>query len=167
MEENYLIKTYAENGLMIRLSRNGDLESIKTVMLTVLEDLSPTLAKWYHDRPEVINEQFLSSGKRVFYTIENLDGKVVGSAGLIQKSEDVGELTIVYFMEECRGLGLGKAVIKNLIDEAKKLEFKSVYLTTREELNAAINLYRKLGFVDAKIQRFPDSEKAISLELIF
>ncbi|MBS3117645.1 GNAT family N-acetyltransferase [Candidatus Woesearchaeota archaeon] len=174
--EPYPITTlaFSEADLVIRSSRDDDLHPVEEVMMAVLGELCPPLAGWYLRHPNAFASQFFGPGgqdksKRVFYTVETLSHCVVGSGGLIQKDSsnepDVGELTTIYLLTDYRGLGLGRAITCDLVHKARDIGFNSLYLTTRVELAVAISLYEKLGFAAARVQKFPNSEKSISLEM--
>lgn len=61
-----------------------------------------------------------------------------------------GMHTIVNFgtIKECRGKGLGKALLKGIIIKAKETGIKDLYIRVDYENEKAINLYRKIGFID-------------------
>jgi ribosomal protein S18 acetylase RimI-like enzyme len=62
---------------------------------------------------------------------------------------------------KARGQGLGKALMNHALEEAKKLEVKSIDLTSRPTREAANLLYQSLGYQNGKLMftgiRFPDS----------
>ncbi len=58
------------------------------------------------------------------------------------------ELAKMAVTEESRGLGIGKQLGLAIIEKARTLGAKNVYLESNTVLKPAINLYRKLGFVE-------------------
>ncbi|MGL6006231.1 GNAT family N-acetyltransferase, partial [Aeromonas sobria] len=52
----------------------------------------------------------------------------------------------MYFMPALRGLGLGKRLVLQAIDEARALGYQRCYLETTEVLREATSLYESLGF---------------------
>jgi GNAT superfamily N-acetyltransferase len=71
------------------------------------------------------------------------------------KRESTALLTKLYIAPELQGQGLGKKLISTLLDAArdpKKVNlptgqgYEQVVLRTRDEMQAAISLYRRLGF---------------------
>jgi len=51
---------------------------------------------------------------------------------------------------QARGKQAGKKLALALIEECKKLNAKKLYLLTSPKLEAAVNMYHKLGFKDRK-----------------
>ncbi|MCW8965158.1 MAG: GNAT family N-acetyltransferase [Candidatus Pacearchaeota archaeon] len=169
--EKETISLFEKNNLIIKDSVNDDIDGINKVTLNIYRELCPVLFFWKLKHNEEFNEQFYGkdgqdSEKRIFYTIFDKD-KIVGSGGIIQENPKIAELSRIYLLQEYRGKGLGKALVKDLIVKAQKLDYEKIYLTTRREFENAIKLYERLGFQRAKCQKFPKAEKAISLELMF
>ncbi|MBQ6388405.1 MAG: GNAT family N-acetyltransferase [Mogibacterium sp.] len=81
-----------------------------------------------------------------------VDGKVAGCAGIgtvgrKYKVKHRAELGISV-LKEYWGLGLGKALTKACIECAKEAGYSQLELNVVAENNAAISLYRSLGFVE-------------------
>lgn len=84
----------------------------------------------------------------VFYVVM-MRGELVGGAGVapLEGGEpDVCELKKMYFLPEARGRGAGKVLAELLINEAKLLGFRRIYVETLDRMQAANRLYSKLGF---------------------
>lgn len=61
------------------------------------------------------------------------------------------EMKRLFVLPAGRGLGVGHALASRLIFEAKKLGYQIMKLDTlSDRMGSAINLYRKLGFVDCE-----------------
>jgi len=58
------------------------------------------------------------------------------------------ELVKLYLHASTRGKGLGRTLMERSIEKAREMGFSTVYLETFPELGSAVELYRKLGFVD-------------------
>lgn len=69
-------------------------------------------------------------------------GNKYSATGRIQKDGHIGRVAV---LKECRGIGLGKTVIKTLIENAKKRGLGRVYLGAQIR---AKNFYKKLGFIE-------------------
>lgn len=54
----------------------------------------------------------------------------------------------LYVTPEARGLGLGKALIHAIVQQAKELGYREMRLDTLPTMEGAIGLYRKVGFVE-------------------
>jgi putative acetyltransferase len=83
------------------------------------------------------------------YFIAELDGKVVGGAGIYPTQhlpEGTCELVKMYLLPDVRNIGLGSRLIEQCLDFAKTAGYKQVYIETMPELQKAVTLYKKFGF---------------------
>ena len=111
------------------------------------------------DYPE---ENIINSGGYIAIAIE--DSKVVGTAALIRMSEDCFELAKMAVAENSKRRGLGYLLGSHLMDTAKQLGAKRLYLESNTQLQPAINLYRKLGFKQISNQPSPYKRCDIQME---
>ncbi len=79
------------------------------------------------------------------------DGKLVGSGGLEQYG-DTGLLRSIAVDERLRGKSLGKEIVNEIIDKAKQLKIKNLYLLTE----TAHAYFLKKGFQDVPREKVPD-----------
>jgi putative acetyltransferase len=56
----------------------------------------------------------------------------------------------LYVAPQGRGSGLGKTLVKQVIEEAKGIGYRSIRLDTLKAMTEAQNLYKRLGFVERK-----------------
>ena len=73
-------------------------------------------------------------------------GKKTGCVALRKVSEVVCEMRRLYVKRELRGLGIGKALVKAVIERARELGYHCMRLDTNRLLEAATGLYVSLGF---------------------
>lgn len=86
---------------------------------------------------------------RSWYWVLEKDGEVVGGGGIapLKGAEaEVCELRKMYFRPEARGKGLGKILLGMCLGKARTLGFRTCYLETVPQMEAANALYRKFGF---------------------
>jgi len=69
-----------------------------------------------------------------------------GCVALRRVDAGTGEMKRMYVREAYRGSGLGRRLAAEVIEEARKRNYKRVVLDTLPKLAAAIALYRDLGF---------------------
>lgn len=66
---------------------------------------------------------------------------------------DEAEIPNVCVREDCRGQGIAYKMMNELINRAKSLEVRDMYLEVRVSNEPARNLYRKLGFRDVGLRK--------------
>lgn len=83
------------------------------------------------------------------------DGKAAGCVGIKKFSEDVCELKRLYVRPEYRKSGLGQLFTEMMIEKARAVGYKRMYLDTMPGLEAALRLYKRLDFYE--IEKYYDN----------
>jgi len=83
----------------------------------------------------------------VFYLVEQ-DGAVLAMGGLRRSDAGVAEMKRVFVRPAGRGRGLGAAIARRLVDDARAFGYRQIRLDTMPFMGAAQALYESLGFVD-------------------
>jgi GNAT superfamily N-acetyltransferase len=83
-------------------------------------------------------------------------GQPAGTGGLKQVAPGVAEIKRMYVDPAFRGLGVARALLRRLIDDARAAGYGRLQLETAVWMVEAHALYRSCGFVDAS--PFPDPE---------
>ncbi len=94
-----------------------------------------------------LNELFQTQNAAYWVAEEN--GQCIGGCGLFPTDnlpEKHIELVKLYLLKGARGKGIGKALIKQCIGQAKEWGYHYIYLESLPELKTAVNLYEKMGF---------------------
>jgi GNAT superfamily N-acetyltransferase len=73
-------------------------------------------------------------------------GNIAGVGCLKRLDEGVGEVQRMYVPPALRGMGIGRAIAEQLIDDARSIGYQKLKLESLEFLEAAHSLYRSLGF---------------------
>lgn len=108
----------------------------------------------------------LDGGGQILLAV--IDEKVVGTAGLLKDDAETYELIKMAVDKEYRGLGLGKALCRAAIERAKELDARLLYLFSNRAGSAkAIELYRRLGFVEVPLDRQDFARADIRMEMRF
>ena len=97
--------------------------------------------------------------------LASVDGKGAGCVALRRISEDICEMKRLYVRNTYRGLGIGKALISMLVDEAKKSDYRYIRLDTLAAMKEAQNLYISFGFYDIEPYIYNPIEGARFMEL--
>ena len=126
-----------------------DNEQVARLIRTVMTEFGAVGAGYSITDPEVdhMSAAYQQPGA-AFFVIEK-DGQIMGCGGIARLeggTAEVCELRKMYFYPELRGLGLGKRLLKQCLDAARELGYRSCYLETLERMWQANKLYEKMGF---------------------
>lgn len=85
------------------------------------------------------------------YTLVMLnDDKIIGTSSYCKSRFEIfsgwGEIISIYFLPEYMGKGYGEKLLNKVLDELKKMGFKTVFLWVLEENKRARHFYEKCGF---------------------
>ena len=65
--------------------------------------------------------------------------------------DDVGHVTQVCLVPEYRGQGIGEGLIASTCNSLRNRNFSLLSLTVTEANDRAVDLYRRLGFVELRV----------------
>ena len=97
------------------------------------------------DHPTDVLDELLESGGRLY--VAEVGGEAVGVGGLKLLSGTVGEIKRMFVRPAAQGLGVGRAIVQQLIDDARALGCEILYLESASFMHPAHALYRSVGFV--------------------
>ncbi len=80
--------------------------------------------------------------------LARVDGEAAAAIGLKDLGQGICEMKRLYARPAFQGLGLGRALCRRLLDNARGFGFSAMRLDTLPRLEAAIAIYRELGFVE-------------------
>lgn len=109
------------------------------------------LEKYFEVEPydkEVLSnpeKYILEKGGKIFFA--KLEDKIIGTVALMPKNSSF-ELTKMAVKHTIQSKGIGSLLMKKCIDEAKNLGLKEIFLFSNTKLDKAINLYKKVGFLE-------------------
>lgn len=89
-------------------------------------------------------EQFVPPLGRGY--VAEADGALMGMIFLKPLRDDVYEIKRLYLRNEARGQGVGKRLVRHVVDVASDLGASDLYLDSIPSLSAAISLYEAEGF---------------------
>lgn len=84
---------------------------------------------------------------RLYLLYEN--EHIVGCVALRELKNESCEMKRLYVKPEFRGKGFGRILAKKIIQDAKEIGYKKMFLDTLDTMQAAVKLYTSLGFKDA------------------
>jgi len=134
-----------DNTIKIRDALVADAEALSALCITVWIDtysiggIEPSHASYALSEFSSANI-ILKINHRQVYVAER-DGKLVAVAVF---NAETGEIETLYVLPQCKGSGLGKALITAIRDNFRQ----KLYLTCWEENAAAVAFYKKQGFIE-------------------
>lgn len=94
-----------------------------------------------------IDSYIIEGGGQIFLALDDSKGEVVGCCALINHPDkDAYELAKMAVSPKVQGQHIGHQLGSTLIDYARQLGAKRIYLEGNTKLEASIHLYRSLGF---------------------
>jgi ribosomal protein S18 acetylase RimI-like enzyme len=132
----------------IREYRTSDFE----ICRAIYGELSQHYAEIYED-PAIAGEDpgrgfepYLNNPRRQGIWVAEVDGLVVGIAGLLIHPEEGGEVEPVVVSLPYRSRGIGSMLTKHVVEEARKAEVRFLSVRPTARNIRAISLYVRLGF---------------------
>jgi len=116
--------------------------------------------KWVLEKPD---EAILKDGGKILFALQ--DDVVIGTVALKFVEPGVYELTKMAVDKPYRGIGAGKLLCKAGIDLAASLGAHKVILYSQTGLVNAIDIYRKMGFVEIPLEKGKYARADIKMEL--
>jgi DNA-binding MarR family transcriptional regulator/N-acetylglutamate synthase-like GNAT family acetyltransferase len=89
-------------------------------------------------------EEIINKGGYIFFAGDG--NEILATAALLKHSEKIYELAKMAVTEKAQRRQIGKQLALHVIEKAKYLNAQKLFLETNIKLDAAYNLYRKLGF---------------------
>jgi putative acetyltransferase len=136
--------------LSFRPIRSEDDAAVASVIRTVMPEFGADGPGFAIHDPEVdhMAEAYGAPGAAFFVVVDGAD-RVIGGGGVAKlEGAEAGtcELRKMYFLPEARGTGTGERLLRHLIEVARNLGYKTMYLETLTGMDAAQKLYAKVGF---------------------
>lgn len=133
----------------IREIRPDDNRHIATVIRSVMKEHGIDRPGSVYTDPTTddLYALFRTDGS-AYFVVETEEG-IMGGCGLYPTEglpAGCVELVKLYLLPTLRGKGLGEALIRKCMDEARRSGYSSMYLESMPELNSALGLYERLGF---------------------
>lgn len=108
-------------------------------------------------------EFIISQGGEIFFARHH--NEIIGTVAL-KKNKDEFELSKLAVCKSSRGIGAGETLCRAVIERAKQIGINKLILYSNSRQNAAINLYRKLGFIEVQLEPVPWERANVKMELI-
>lgn len=98
-------------------------------------------------------ETIIDPGGFILFVESEAHG-IIGTCALMKIEKGVYELTKTGVLERARGQNAGELLLKSVLERARSVPIKTLFLLTNAKCASAIHLYEKLGFRhDAQIMK--------------
>jgi ribosomal protein S18 acetylase RimI-like enzyme len=132
------------NDYEIRLAYS-ELDNVKILFQEYVDALGVNLEfQHYDDEINSLPGKYALPDGRIYVLYYR--SQLAGCIALRRLSEDSCEIKRLFVRPEYRGLKLGKKLTLQIINDAKELKYKEIYLDTLYSLESALKMYKKLGF---------------------
>jgi carbonic anhydrase len=153
------------NQIEISIASNaGDFLEGRKLILEYIEWLSFDLAFQRIDE-ELDDLEGMYGGPEGALLLARINGKAAGVAGIRKFADGECEVKRMFVKPENRGSGIGKLLLAECIEMAKKLNYDVVRLDTADFMKSAIKLYTDFGFIEIPAYRYNPLEAARYFEL--
>lgn len=112
------------------------------------------------DHPE---DHILPNGGQIL--LAQSGGEIVGTAALIATGNETFELAKMSVAPAFQGRGIGKLLAVAAIDNARQAGARLVWLESNRKATAALELYRRVGFVEVPLKPSPYTRADVCMEL--
>ncbi len=92
-------------------------------------------------------------------------GEPIGCCALIKQTDDTFELAKMAVSPKAQGKGVGLLLGKRIVERAKLMGLKRLYLESNSVLKPAVSLYEKIGFKHIKGASSPYARCDVQMEL--
>ncbi|MFD2468173.1 GNAT family N-acetyltransferase [Amycolatopsis silviterrae] len=128
-------------------------DDVSRVDLDVVWEFMATEAYWARWRTREQVEQQVRTAWRVVGVYETASGRQVGFARAFSDGVAMAYLADVFIAADARGAGLGKEIVREMIDNGPGVNFRWMLHTSD-----AHDLYRKFGFAEHSEGRYLERE---------
>ncbi|MBI2003618.1 MAG: GNAT family N-acetyltransferase [Parcubacteria group bacterium] len=107
--------------------------------------------------------------RKDFHFIITLNKKSIGHISLSERKNSWYETQIIIGEKKYWNKGYGSEATKLLIRKSKELNISKIYLEVRPDNLRAINAYKKSGFIEKGIKKYPKNKylpEVLKMELI-
>ncbi|MHC5063065.1 MAG: GNAT family N-acetyltransferase [Planctomycetota bacterium] len=141
--------TKREGEISLRPLEAGDEGVLLPILHGVMVEYGLTEAGSWEEESGVVAVKERLGRDGCVYLVALLDGEVVGGGGIAPLEdgpEGVCELYKMYLSPSARGKGIGRRLLGECLDAAKKMGYARCYLETSQKMTVAQGMYEREGF---------------------
>lgn len=149
--------------------RIEDIRSLFSEYTDMLVSINPEFHLYleiqhYDDEKENPSLKYALPEGRLYLDVSD-DGIARGCIALRKLSDGKGEVKRLYVRPEYRGNGIATALVERIIEDARNIGYKELYLDTLPELESAVRLYKSFGFEETGQYNDSPVDKTIFMKL--
>lgn len=149
--------------------RIEDIRSLFSEYTDMLVSINPEFHLYleiqhYDDEKENPSLKYALPDGRLYLDASD-DGIARGCIALRKLSDGKGEVKRLYVQPEYRGKGIATALVERIIEDARDIGYKELYLDTLPELESAVRLYKSFGFEETGQYNDSPVDKTIFMKL--
>ena len=149
--------------------RIEDIRSLFSEYTDMLVSINPEFHLYleiqhYDDEKENPSLKYALPDGRLYLDVSD-DGIARGCIALRKLSDGKGEVKRLYVRPEYRGKGIATALVERIVEDARNIGYKELYLDTLPELESAVKLYKSFGFEETGQYNDSPVDKTIFMKL--
>ena len=135
--------------MQVRRFEPKDEERVKQLILSILTREYP-FDKSVYENSDLVDIGQVYEGRRDGFYVLEAEGKIVGTVGVKEDSEDTALIRRLFVDPTCRRKGYGELLLGKAILHCRQLKFKHIVSRTTGRMAQAINLLKKIHFQEAE-----------------
>ncbi len=108
-------------------------------------------------------EEIIDKGGYIFFVRMNTE--IIATASLLKKSDSVFELGKMAVTQKAQGKGIGNLLLEHCLTFSKQKGISKLILYSNTTLTSALQLYKKYGFEEIKLEETFYKRANIKMEL--
>lgn len=148
--------------MQIRIGNKQDEPAVRELLMTTMHEAS--LVPYFdHARPPIMNMEQAYIGNDGTYIVAEDNKQIVGVAAAKKLTEDLCEICLLCVGPEWRRMGLGKQLLKQLIEFARQLDYEALQTDAIVVSTEAAGFLHRCGFkrVESDISEADASGKEV------
>ena len=135
--------------MQVRMFKDHDGTNVKDLIASILTKEYPFDKSVYEDS-DIADIAKAYGGKRDAFFVVESEGKILGTIGVKEDTEDTALIRRLFVDPTCRRKGYGTLLLDKAIHYCIKNNFKYIVSRTTGRMAQAINLLKKTNFKEAE-----------------
>ncbi|MBL7071786.1 MAG: GNAT family N-acetyltransferase [Candidatus Omnitrophica bacterium] len=135
--------------MQVRKYESKDNIRVKNLILSILTREYPFDKSVYEDS-DLADIGEVYNGKRDGFYVLEAEGKILGTVGVKEDSEDTALIRRLFVDPTCRRKGYGGLLLDKAIRHCRERSFRHIVSRTTGRMAQAINLFKKTRFEEAE-----------------